>query len=108
MYSIINNINIILARPAASLLNLKLADILVLVLPSHRRKNVLSSRWELGAVHSGVSVAVRKLRRTQRAAARGAMSEVTPEAVTRLQTAETGINEAQLDLQMAPLLEILR
>ena len=93
-----NTINITIARPAASLLNLKLADVLVQVFSSHRRKNVLSSRWELGAVHSGVSVAVRKLRRTQRAAARGAMSEVTPEAVTRLQTPKTGIYEVQLDL----------
>ena len=98
MYSIINNINIILARPAASLLNLKLADVLVLVLSSHRRKNVLASRWERRAIHSGVPVAVRKLGLTQRAAARGAMGEITTEAVTRLQTPKTGIYEAQLDL----------
>ena len=103
-----NTINITIARPAASLLNLKLADVLVLVLSSHRRKNVLSSRRQRRAVHGGVTVAVRKLHRTQRAAARGAVREINPEAVARLKTSKAGIYEVELHLKMAPLLEILR
>ena len=97
MRRIYSTINIIhrFARPAASLLNLKLADVLVLALPlaPHRGKDVFPPRRQGRAIHSGVAVAVGEFNLTQRAAARGAMSEITTEAVTRLQAPETGIYE---------------
>ena len=94
------------ARPAASLLNLKLLGVWSITLASHRRQNVLSARRERRTIHGGVAAASREFELTKRAAARFAVRKIPSETMTWLQTAEARPDEVQLLLQLAPFFEI--